>query len=32
MSDSKEFKTVQDYFDAQPEMTRKALIELRDCI
>jgi uncharacterized protein YdhG (YjbR/CyaY superfamily) len=32
MSDSKDFKTVKDYFDSQPEMTKKALIELRDCI
>jgi uncharacterized protein YdhG (YjbR/CyaY superfamily) len=32
MSDSKDFKTVKDYFDSQPEMTKKALIELRACI
>ncbi len=32
MRDSKKFKTVDDYFDAQPEDTRKALIALRDCI
>lgn len=32
MSDSNKFKTVQDYFDSQPEMTKKALIELKDCI
>ncbi len=27
-----QFKNVKDYFDAQPELTKKALIELRDCI
>lgn len=32
MTDSRLFKTVEDYFDSQPEMIRKALIELRDCI
>ena len=32
MKDSKEFKTVKDYFESQPEMIREALIELRDCI
>ena len=32
MTDSKEFKTVKDYFESQPEMIREALIELRDCI
>ena len=32
MSDSKEFKTVKDYFGSQPVMTQEALAELRDCI
>lgn len=32
MTDKIEFKTAQEYFEAQPEKTRKALLELKDCI
>lgn len=32
MSDSKKYKTVQNYLDSQPEMIKEALIELRNCI
>lgn len=32
MENKFESKTVQEYFDAQPEKTRKALIQLRSCI
>ncbi|MGB5418961.1 iron chaperone [Algibacter sp.] len=32
MSKTVPFKTVQDYFEAQPEKTKKALQELKQCI
>lgn len=32
MSDSKVFKTVEEYFESQPETTRQMLLELRSCI
>ncbi|MFV0541451.1 MAG: iron chaperone [Aestuariibaculum sp.] len=32
MSGKVEFKNVDEYFDAQPENTRKALLELKECI
>jgi uncharacterized protein YdhG (YjbR/CyaY superfamily) len=32
MSDTKSCKAVEAYFDSQPENTRRALNELRDCI
>jgi len=32
MSDKKEFKSVKEYFDAQPEKTRTALLELKGSI
>lgn len=32
MSDKIEFKKVQEYFNAQPEKTKQALIQLRECI
>jgi len=32
MGDINRFNTTEDYFDCQPEMTKKALIELRKCI
>jgi uncharacterized protein YdhG (YjbR/CyaY superfamily) len=32
MSRARQFHTVKEYFDSQPEITRKALIELRNCI
>lgn len=32
MSNKKEFKSVKEYFDAQPEKTRKALLELKKSI
>lgn len=32
MSDKKEFKSVKEYFDAQPEKTRKALLGLKKSI
>lgn len=32
MSDTKKFKSPADYFNAQPEKTRLALDELRQCI
>lgn len=32
MSDSNKFNTVEEYFASQPELTKNALIELRECI
>ncbi|GEM_PF-326891 len=32
MSDKKEFKSVKEYLDSQPEKTRKALLELKESI
>ncbi len=32
MSDKKEFQSVQEYFDAQTEKTKAALLELKQCI
>ena len=32
MTDKIEYKTVQEYIEAQPEKTRKALLELKQCI
>ena len=32
MGEAKKFKTVEQYFDSQPEATKQALIELRECI
>lgn len=32
MSDTYNFKSVEAYFNAQPEKTKKALIELKKCI
>ncbi len=32
MSRKVEFKSVDDYFDAQPENARKTLLELKECI
>ena len=32
MSDTNKFESVEEYFNAQPEKTRLALIELRKCI
>lgn len=32
MSATNQFKTVEDYFNAQPENTKQALLELRECI
>ncbi|HMY83700.1 MAG: DUF1801 domain-containing protein [Saprospiraceae bacterium] len=32
MKDDKEFKTVEEYFDSQPEKTKNALLELKECI
>jgi len=32
MKDSNEYKTVKEYFDSQPEMTKEALFQMRDCI
>jgi uncharacterized protein YdhG (YjbR/CyaY superfamily) len=32
MTDSKEFKTVEEYLNSHPEKTKKALIQMRDCI
>ena len=32
MSDTNNFKSVEAYFNAQPEKTKQALIELKECI
>ncbi len=32
MKEVKEFKTVEEYFDSQPEKTKNALLELKECI
>ncbi|MCC4213596.1 iron chaperone [Leeuwenhoekiella parthenopeia] len=32
MSDTKDLKTVNEYFNAQPDKTKKALLELKACI
>lgn len=32
MKEGKEFKTVEEYFDSQPEKTKNALLELKECI
>ena len=32
MSETNNFKSVEAYFNAQPEKTKKALIELKECI
>lgn len=32
MTNKNEFKSVQGYFDLQPEKTREALIKLKECI
>lgn len=32
MSGTTEFKTVNEYFESQPENTKKTLLELKDCI
>ncbi len=32
MSRTEKFKTVQDYFESQPTITKQALLELKQCI
>ncbi len=32
MADKIEYQTVQEYFDGQPEKTRRALLEIKKCI
>ncbi len=32
MSEFNNYKTVREYFDTQPELTKKALLELKECI
>ena len=32
MSEFSNYETVKEYFDTQPELTKKALLELKECI